>query len=114
MKKIVITLSLAALILCTATSCIKETYGNLNATIEGFVIDQATGMALGNVLMTLSSGEYSTTYTGSDGFYQFIEVKPNIQQSIQAQKEGYVDNRKYVVPRAGETINVNIVMKKQQ
>ncbi len=113
MKKNIITLSLAVLILCTATSCVKETYGNLNATIEGFVIDQATGMALGNVLITMSSGKYGTTYTGSDGFYQIVEVEPNIQETIQAQKEGYTDNRRKIIPRAGETINLNFVMNKQ-
>lgn len=112
MKKIISTLALAALLLCVATSCNKEKYDNLTATITGTVIDMDSGEPIGNAQMTLSPGGLNS-YTGNDGFFQFNDVEAQ-QYTLQAQKSGYQANRKTINAKAGETVNVSMTLQKEQ
>lgn len=111
MKKALSILALVGFIMFTVTSCKKENYENITATVAGTVIDVDTGEPIGNVTMTMTPGGLNT-YTGSDGTFQFNDVEAQ-QYTLTAQKTGYGANRKTVNPNAGETVNVSITMKKE-
>lgn len=113
MKKAIGLFVLTALIVCAAvSSCAKESYDNINATIAGTIIDNESGDALGGVQITLLPGGHNT-YSGSDGFFQFNDIEAQ-QYTIQAQKTGYKTERKTIHPNAGETCTVSISMLKEQ
>lgn len=110
MKKALRILALVGFIMLTATSCKKENYENITATVAGTVLDFDTGEPIGNATITMTPGGLNT-YTGSDGTFQFNEVEAQ-QYTLTAQKTGYKADRKTINPNAGETLNVSIAMRK--
>ncbi len=101
--------SVLCLLVMLCVSCSQIEYDTFG-TLTGQVIDIATGEPLTNASVVLSPSGKST-YTGSEGSFEFIELDPQ-QYTIMVQKEGYQTNRKSINLLGGETNTVMITMAK--
>ena len=101
-------------LLCITSSCTKEEYRDLTATLSGTVVDFDTQQGLSGVLITITPGG-QTTYTGLNGFFQYdkLDVSSTKQFRIQAQKSGYIDERYDFTVSPGETEIINIALRKE-
>lgn len=101
-------------LLCITSSCTKEEYRDLTATISGTVVDFDTQQALSGVLITVSP-EGWTTYTGVNGFFLLNNLNTTETKvyDIQTQKSGYQDDRNRFKLSPGETIVINFALKKE-
>ncbi len=80
------------------------------STVNGTVYDFSTGEVLENVSVVLSPSN-KTEFTGEDGTFSFVDLDP-AQYTIVFQKEGYVPERKMVNAITGETIQLDITLKR--
>lgn len=109
MKKILLLLAVATFF----AACSPVEYDTFS-TITGTVIDMDSGEPVGNVMITMTPGNYNI-HTGSDGFFQFDNVEVLSEKyTLTTQKTGYTVDRKSIVAIAGETVNVYLNIKKLQ
>lgn len=101
-----IIVALSASSLC---SCSKSEEG-IFSSVYGIVTDYETGEPLENASVVLSPTNI-TKHTGADGRYCFDELDAQ-QYTITFQKAGYQPNRKLVTAISGESLEVNIHLKK--
>ena len=114
MKKSIVGI-IAAVVVFTASlvwlSCTKEE--EIKGIIYGTVTDYATGEPIGNANVKLRpSGE--TTLTGSDGTYEFKDLKED-NYSLQLSKAGYADlDDDYIIElEAGKKVKRDVQMRKR-
>lgn len=116
MKRPLIAILSAALMFAASLvwySCTKDDNEVLTGTIYGTVTDYATGEPIGNVNVKLRpSGE--TTLTGSDGTFEFTDLKAN-NYSLSLSKSGYADlDDDYIIElEAGKKVKRDVQMQKQ-
>ena len=108
MKKLILSI-LICLAFAGLSSCTHTEY-DLFSNITGTVVDKESGEPLGQVAVTIGSGQQNT-YTGSDGQFYFKDIEAG-SYTIWVQKSGYQSNKKDIDAPSGETINVNLTMKK--
>lgn len=101
-----IIIALSASFLC---SCSKSEY-DIYSSVYGIVTDNETGEPLENASVVLSPTNI-TKHTDADGRYRFDELDAQ-QYTITFQKAGYQPNRKLVTAISGESLEVNIHLKK--
>lgn len=106
MKRIFSIFALATLFV----ACSPVEY-DTTATITGTVIDVDNGEPIPQVTVTLSPTS-KNTYTGMDGLFEFHDIEPQ-QYTVTVQKSDYQANRKTIIVNPGETVNVDLVMKKK-
>ncbi len=88
----------------------EETEYTFYSSIEGIVYDSSTGESIDKASVALSpSGK--TVMTSADGSFVFDNLDP-VQYTILVQKDGYYADRKMVTAITGETVNVDIALKK--
>ncbi len=97
-------------LIALATSCEPVTYDTF-CGITGTVVDVDSGELIQGALVILSPGGYNT-YTGSDGYFEFLDLDVH-QYSVEVSKTGYYANRKYITPDAGRVVNVKLTMQKK-
>ena len=92
-------------------SCAKEENkaDKLTGNISGTVRDYDTHEPIQMVLVTLNPGS-KDTYTDMNGQFEYTDLKAQ-QYTVTVQQTGYSASRKIVSVDAGETTNVNLVMK---
>ncbi|MCR5037504.1 MAG: carboxypeptidase-like regulatory domain-containing protein [Bacteroidales bacterium] len=101
------------MLLIVTTSCNKKkSESSYLCAITGTVYDFDTGDPIQSATVTLSPSGKST-FTGSDGFFEFLDLDNN-QYTVGAQKSGYGYNNKTVNTIAGETVRIIIDLKKNQ
>ena len=112
MKRFIFILLTIVALVCTISSCGDELEYDSDGKISGTVIDMISGEPIQNALITLSPSGLNT-YTGYDGDFEFLGLSAK-QYTLTAQKEGYSANRKTVTIKAGEYVNVSLVMEKSE
>ena len=108
MKKIILFATLCLpLLFC---SCVKK-IEDLTITIYGTVTDEDTHESLKEVEVSLSPGTHTNKRTGSDGYYEFVDVavKP---YTIYARKNGYQEDHRSINPTVGESVEINFSLKR--
>ncbi len=118
MKKLIFAFLLGILL----TSCSKdlddtETVG----LVYGVVSDAQTGEPIANVSVTLYEGlawdclgaSVGTVFTGSDGFYQIVNIDPSKSYFIGAEHSGYRHNGHRATVQAGKKTEINIALSKK-
>jgi hypothetical protein len=93
------------LLLAINNSCQKTT--NF-ATIYGTVSDFATNEPISGVSVTLSPGG-KNQITGNNGRFEFRDLDPQ-QYTVQAERNGYQTNHRFVTAETGEMTEVNIIL----
>ena len=110
MKRIIVIFLAVVAFTCVMSSCGDELEYDSDGKISGTVLDMDSGEPIPNVLVTLSPGGLNT-YTGYNGDFEFLGLNAK-QYTLTAQKEGYSANRKTVTTKAGDYVNVSLVMRK--
>lgn len=105
-------------ILLFATLCLSLLFGgcvkrivDVTVTIYGTVVDAETRDPLGGVDVSIQPGLTSKS-TGDNGFFEFADIEQR-QYHIQAKKEGYQTNDRWVNPNPGETLEIVIPLHKK-
>jgi len=104
MKKILLIIG-CILIISLFNGCSSGDYKTF-ATLYGIVSDNNTGDPIGVATVVLSPGG-KTTVSGSDGRYEFENLDAQ-QYKISVQKAGYQTNYKTVTAVAGESVQADI------
>lgn len=99
-------IALSASCLCGCSDYDYEIY----SSVYGTVSDYETGEPISNASVVLSPTN-ATKHTGTDGTFRFDELDAQ-QYTITFQKAGYQPNRKLVTAVSGESLEVNIHLKK--
>lgn len=116
MKRSIVGIVAAAMVFAASLvwySCTKDSDEDITGTIYGTVTDYATGEPIGNANVKLRpSGE--TTLTGSDGTYEFKNLKED-KYSLQLSKSGYADlDDDYIIElEAGKKVKRDVQMRKR-
>lgn len=111
MKQVKIIISILSLLcLSMFTSCEPVTYDTFGG-VSGFVIDFETGDAVANANVTLSPSGVNT-YTGEDGFFQFINLESK-QYTLTIQHIDYRTNRKTVNVISGDVVELSLTLTKK-
>lgn len=101
-------------LVCVTASCSDgyvdyDTYG----TISGTVIDMETREPIRSASVNILPGS-TNTYTSYDGTYEFIELEGGVRYTVQANKDGYLSDRKETTVIAGRNVNVDLFLKKDE
>lgn len=91
------------------TSCTQTEY-DLFSSISGIVVDKDNGNPIDQVSVSLGQGQ-PTTYTGSDGRFHYKDIEAG-RYDIWVTKTGYQANKVEIDAPSGETVTVNITMKR--
>ncbi|MDE6485851.1 MAG: carboxypeptidase regulatory-like domain-containing protein [Duncaniella sp.] len=120
MKKFTYILSILAIGLClVAVSCSKDIETVETTGIAyGVISDADTGEPIANVSVSLHQGlawdclgaSVGTAFTGSDGFFQIVEIDPSNQYFIVASHAGYKQNGRRVNIQSGKNTEINITL----
>ena len=101
-----------------ATICLPLLFGgcakrivDLTITIYGTVIDADTHEPLKEVEVSLTPGTHMNKKTGSDGYYEFVDVPAN-PYTIYARKKGYEEDHRPINPTSGERVEINFSLTK--
>lgn len=113
-KRIGFLLLAVATFVFVTTSCSDgyvdyDTYG----TISGTVIDMETREPIRSASVNILPGS-TNTYTSYDGTYEFIELEGGSRYTVQANKDGYLSDRKETTVVAGRNVNVDLFLKKEE
>lgn len=92
-----------------------------SGTAYGVISDAESGEPISNVSVSLHEGlawdclgaSVGTAFTGSDGFFQIVDVDPSKQYFIVASHAGYNSNGRRVTIQAGKKTEINIAMSKK-
>lgn len=100
------------LVLSLLSSCSSDIEGaeDVYGEIIGSVNDYTTGEPVSSVNVTLSPGGKSTV-TGSDGRFEFVNVKPD-KYSITISKDGYSPTTKEYSVASGESVEAHLLIER--
>lgn len=109
MKKLILTITVAASVLAVWYGC-KKDEPELPGSIYGVITDKATGEPVRAAGVQLSNGE--TTVTGNEGQYEFAELKAE-KYSITVNKTGYTSLVNFeITVEAGKTVKGDVQIEK--
>lgn len=91
------------------SACQPETYESF-CTISGTVSEYGTNNPIQGADVIIQPAQIPTK-SGSDGTFYFKDIDPG-QLRVLAQKEGYESNTKTIVAHGGETLIVDISLKR--
>lgn len=110
MKKIIFLITFCLPLLLG--SCVKK-IADVTITIYGTVVEADSQVPVSGVLVSVLTASKSKV-TGNDGYFEFSELEADKQHTITAQKEGYGPDRRYVIANAGESVEINLTIKKEK
>lgn len=109
MKNRIVLAVLALFVLVVNNACDPVTYDTY-CTISGTVSEHGTNNPIQGADVIIQPAQLPTK-TGDDGTFYFKDIDAG-QLRVQAQKEGYESNTKTIMAHGGETLIVDISLKK--
>lgn len=127
MKKILFALNVFCILLfagCSDETGIGQEDKTETTSIYGSVCDKATGEFVSNVSVNIVENKVFTTYdpdddpimattwTGSDGYYEFSDIKPVTSMYLLVEHEDYKQYWKQINIRVGERTEFAVFLEK--
>ncbi len=111
-KKLLLCLWISSCISIGIVSCSKveyDTFGTISGTVYDYSAEGRLPLPMANVTLNPSG---KNVFTQADGHFEFTDLEPDIY-GVQAQKDGYETNRKYVTVEPGKITSIDLVMNKE-